>query len=109
MNVHLAHCVRRHLEPQHPRLVGCIGRLGIDVLAQLDPALEGPVLDLDLVVAGTGRMRALTYAGDDERAADGDDPHGGRVDARELEQDVQSRRIVGAVAIALRLEATPRA
>ena len=54
-------------------------------------------------------MRALTYAGDDERAADGDDPHGGRVDARELEQDVQSRRIVGAVAIALRLEATPRA
>src|SRR4051794_5795564 len=54
-------------------------------------------------------MRSLTYSRHDEGGADGDDPHGCRVDAWKLEQEMQHGRVVGAVAVALRHEATPLA
>jgi len=54
-------------------------------------------------------MRALAHPRDDERGADGHQAHGRRVDARELEEEMQRGPVVGAVAVALRLEAAPLA
>ena len=84
-------------------------QLSVDVLPELDPPLERAVLDLDLVVAGSSRVWSLTHARDDERRAGGDDPHCRRIDARQLEEEVQRGWIVGAIAVALRLENVPPA
>jgi hypothetical protein len=52
-------------------------------------------------------MRPVADARDVERGARRDDPHGGGIDAGELEGEVQRGRVVGAIAVALWLEAAP--
>jgi hypothetical protein len=84
-------------------------RAGVDLLAELDPAFERSVLDLDREVTGTVDLGAFALAGDEQRPVRRDDLDGLRLHSGQLHDDVKRRRVLGAEAVALRPEAVPQA
>jgi hypothetical protein len=93
----------RKVDGQHPLLVARARGGRVDRLVELDTALKGAVLDLELLVAAADR-RAATLAGNDEHAVGYDDLDLRRVDPRQLDHDVQRGRVLTAHAIRLRAE-----
>src|SRR5438105_2363710 len=88
-------------------LVPCRRGCGVDGLGQGNAALEGPVLDLHLLVAA-GQLGAAALAGNDEDAVGRNHLDRARVDARQLDEDMQRRWILAADAIDVRPEAAAR-
>jgi hypothetical protein len=90
-------------------LVAGSGAVCVDGVAQRDPALEGAVVDLHVVVAAgsTRAVAAAPAAGEDEDAFDDGDLDVGRVDAGELDHEIQSRRILGPEDVNARPKACP--
>ena len=82
----------------------------VDVLAERDPALERAVLDLHLLVDAARASRGRAPLAGDRRASRSAtvDVERCRVDAGELDDDRERRRVVGAVAVDLRPEAGRR-
>ena len=84
-------------------LVGRLRALDVDVGGEGDLAREAAVVDLHLLVDASGAPRAPPLSRDEERALVGVDLNLGRIDARQLGDDVD--RPLGSVAVDLRAEA----
>ena len=72
----------------------------------LDPPLERPVLDLHVEVAAAGGPRA--DARDDQRPVVGKDPQALGIDSRQLDDDPELGRFLGADDVDLRPKAAPQ-
>src|SRR5215831_342617 len=94
----------RQLHRQQAALVARGCRRGVDGLGERDPPLEGAVLELHLLVAAA-QLRPAALACDDQHAVGRDDLDRARVDARELDQDVERRRVFAANAVDIGPEA----
>src|SRR4051794_1051981 len=99
---------QRQLDRQDAALVARLRAVRVDVVRQGDPPLEGPVLDLDLLV---GRLpvhdRAAALAGDDQGAFADLDARLGGVDPGDLED--HDELLAGAEAVDVRPDSLPRA
>jgi hypothetical protein len=104
----LALCDREH-DLQHPAVVAGPRRCRIHVLAELDPAFECSVFDLDCQIPRPVDLWALSDAGDDQHSVRRDDLDGVRIDPGQLDDHVERRRVVRAEAVALRAKAAPEA
>jgi len=94
----------RQLDRQDAVLEARLGSLGVDVLDQPHLALEGAVLDLDLLVDAPGHLRAEPLARDHEQPLAGDDAHGLRVDTGQLHDHRQGVGLVRVEAVDVRPE-----
>ncbi len=92
-----------------PRLYVAFEPLTSTSRSEHDLPGEAAVVDLHLLVDAVGAARPAALAGDDQRALVGEDLDLGRVDARELDDDVERGGLLGAVAVDLRPEASPAA